>query len=48
MEFSLSWETLTFLFFIAMAAGFVDTIAGGGGLIALPALLIVNVPPYKH
>jgi len=47
MELSLTWEMLTFLFFIAIAAGFVDTIAGGGGLIALPALLIVNVPPLQ-
>lgn len=47
MELSLSWELLTFLFFIAIAAGFIDTIAGGGGLIALPALLLANVPPLQ-
>lgn len=28
-----------------LAAGFVDAIAGGGGLIALPALLAAGVPP---
>lgn len=28
-----------------LLAGFVDAIAGGGGLIALPALLAVGVPP---
>lgn len=28
-----------------MLAGFVDAIAGGGGLIAIPALLSVGVPP---
>src|SRR3569833_1835158 len=28
-----------------MLAGFVDAIAGGGGLIALPALLAAGVPP---
>jgi uncharacterized membrane protein YfcA len=28
-----------------LAAGFVDAIAGGGGLIAIPALLSVGVPP---
>jgi uncharacterized membrane protein YfcA len=28
-----------------MVAGFVDAIAGGGGLIALPALLAAGVPP---
>ncbi|HEX4297310.1 MAG TPA: TSUP family transporter, partial [Devosia sp.] len=29
----------------ALVAGFVDAIAGGGGLIALPALLAAGVPP---
>lgn len=28
-----------------MAAGFVDAIAGGGGLISVPALLIAGLPP---
>lgn len=28
-----------------MAAGFIDSIAGGGGLIVVPALLIAGVPP---
>src|SRR5262245_38551540 len=28
-----------------MLAGFVDAIAGGGGMIALPALLAAGVPP---
>jgi uncharacterized membrane protein YfcA len=27
------------------AAGFIDTLAGGGGLISLPALLITGLPP---
>jgi len=27
-------------------AGFIDSVAGGGGLITLPALIAVNVPPY--
>ncbi len=29
------------------AAGFVDAIAGGGGLITVPALLIAGVPPVQ-
>jgi len=29
----------------AMAAGFVDSIAGGGGLITVPALMLAGVPP---
>lgn len=30
---------------VGLVAGFVDAIAGGGGLIALPALLSVGIPP---
>lgn len=37
--------TLVLLGFVGALAGFVDAIAGGGGLIALPALLSVGVPP---
>ena len=43
MEISLDAAAL--LFVVALAAGCIDTIAGGGGLIALPALLLVGVPP---
>ena len=35
----------TILFVAALFAGLIDSIAGGGGLIALPALLSVGVPP---
>ena len=46
MEFSnFSTELLFILFFIATIAGFIDTLAGGGGLITMPALLISGVPP---
>ena len=46
MEFtSLSFEVLLFLFSIAAIAGFIDTLAGGGGLIALPALMMSGIPP---
>ena len=34
-----------FLFLVAVIAGFIDTLAGGGGLITMPALLIGGVPP---
>ncbi len=35
------------LFFVAgYAAGFVDSIAGGGGLISLPVLLAAGMPPH--
>lgn len=41
----LSLESLAFLFMIAILAGWVDSIGGGGGLITLPALLWAGVPP---
>ena len=41
----LTFEILLFLFFAALAAGFIDTLAGGGGLITIPALIISGVPP---
>ena len=31
----------------AFAAGFIDSIAGGGGLIAIPALLLAGFPPAE-
>ena len=37
--------TLVALGFVGLLAGFVDAISGGGGLIAVPALLAVGVPP---
>lgn len=45
MDFILSPETLAMLFVAATVAGFVDTIAGGGGLITIPMLLLAQVPP---
>ena len=41
----LSPETLAFLMGAALIAGCIDAMAGGGGLIALPALLAAGVPP---
>jgi hypothetical protein len=40
-----SIEILLFLFVIAMVAGLLDTLAGGGGLISIPALILSGVPP---
>ncbi len=34
------------LFIIAFFSGFVDAIAGGGGLIAIPALIAVGIPEH--
>jgi hypothetical protein len=38
-------EILGFLFVIGVLAGFLDTLAGGGGLLSIPALMIGGMPP---
>ena len=43
--FDLTTEVVLLLLGAAFVAGFVDSIAGGGGLITLPALLLAGVPP---
>jgi uncharacterized membrane protein YfcA len=45
MELIFSLETFTFLFLVAITAGVVDTLAGVGGLIVLPALILIGLPP---
>ncbi len=47
MELSISWELLAALFAAAAIAGFLDALAGGGGLITLPVLLLAQVPPLQ-
>lgn len=42
---NLSSQVLALLFIVAIVAGFVDALAGGGGLIALPALVLTGMPP---
>lgn len=37
----LGWQTLVLLLVVAFAAGWVDAVVGGGGLIQLPVLLLV-------
>ena len=44
---SITTELLVFLICAAAVAGFVDAMAGGGGLIALPALLWAGLPPLQ-
>jgi uncharacterized protein len=41
----LGFVKIALLFGVAAIAGCIDTIAGGGGLITLPTLLMVGVPP---
>ncbi len=43
----LSFDILLLLFCVAGIAGFIDAMAGGGGLITLPALLAAGVPPTQ-
>lgn len=38
-------HTTLLLFAAAFFAGFVDSIAGGGGLITIPAMLVAGIPP---
>jgi len=45
MDLTLTVEILLALFVAATLAGFLDAIAGGGGLITLPVLLLAQVPP---
>lgn len=41
----MTWETVALLFVAGLSAGFIDAIAGGGGLISVPALLWAGLPP---
>ena len=42
-----SFDLLALLALAAFAAGFVDGIAGGGGLITIPALLMAGLDPVS-
>ena len=42
---TLSCEILALLFLVGTCAGFVDSVSGGGGLLALPALLWTGLDP---
>jgi uncharacterized membrane protein YfcA len=48
MPFELTVEptTLVVLALVAFVAGFIDAIAGGGGLLTTPALLTAGLPPH--
>lgn len=41
----IDWTIYLALTLVAMLAGFVDSIAGGGGLIIVPATLFAGIPP---
>ena len=44
---NISIEIILFLGIVATLAGFIDAIAGGGGLLTVPALLWVGIPPLN-
>ena len=44
MDYSLDWINITALLASGLAAGFINTIAGGGGLFTLSALLLMGIP----
>ncbi|WP_200809065.1 TSUP family transporter [Demequina sp. NBRC 110051] len=43
----ITWQLLLVLGLVALLAGCLDTLAGGGGLITVPALLLAGVPPLQ-
>ncbi len=43
----ISLQVLGLLFLAAFFAGFIDSIAGGGGLITVPAMLLAGLPPLE-
>lgn len=48
MSFELALDPLALLLLVGVAftAGFIDAIAGGGGLLTIPALLTAGLPPH--
>ena len=46
-DLPISYLAFAFLLLMAFAAGFIDSIAGGGGLLSLPATLLVGLPPHN-
>ncbi|MDQ0320677.1 putative membrane protein YfcA [Pararhizobium capsulatum DSM 1112] len=45
--FELTYHVILFLFIAAFLAGFIDSIAGGGGMITIPAMLLAGIPPLE-
>ena len=44
---TLSYDLLALLFAVGLAGGFVDSIAGGGGLLSVPALMATGLGPVQ-
>jgi uncharacterized membrane protein YfcA len=45
-EFGIDLYTIILLCGVAFTAGFIDAVAGGGGLLTVPALLTAGLPPH--
>jgi len=46
LDFSIfTYDIMIILFVVAVFAGFIDTLAGGGGLLTIPALILTGIPP---
>lgn len=45
-DITLTFELLLLLCTVAFVAGYIDAIAGGGGLLTVPALLTAGLPPH--
>jgi uncharacterized membrane protein YfcA len=43
----IGWDIIALLTGVAVMAGFVDSIAGGGGLLTVPAMLAAGIPPIQ-
>jgi uncharacterized membrane protein YfcA len=46
LELTLDFATILLLGGVALLAGFIDAIAGGGGMLVMPALLGTGMPPH--
>ncbi|MFT4926548.1 MAG: putative membrane protein YfcA [Phenylobacterium sp.] len=46
LDFGIEIYSVLILCGVAFAAGFIDAVAGGGGLLTVPALLTVGLPPH--
>ena len=43
----LAGQVLLLLFLAGLLAGFIDSIAGGGGMVTIPAMLLAGIPPLQ-
>ncbi len=47
IDFSLDLYSITLLLLAGVGAGFIDSTVGGGGLVALPVMMALNIPPHN-